>query len=334
MEANRIFANKLWNAGRLVLSLLDRAPAAPQSGPQWTLADSFVFGRLKAITRDVERLFQTFQYGEAGRQIYEFFWSEFADWYLEIAKLQVNDGGDRAFYTANVTVRIYDYLLRMLHPFTPFVTEELWGYLKRACQEKSGPEHSGRYLPQDEKAWPEALIVAPWPEPMQDEGWEADNIAAFSQVQEIVRAIRNLRSDKNVKSNRKLASIFVVSHEANDSLYHLLADDRGVIAALAGLDESRLELRESLPVKPEGHVALVAGGAEIFLPLAGLVDSDEERQRLSKELAETEGQISRLEKLLSGSFAEKAPAAVVQKERDRLAAYQETAQKLRSQLAG
>ena len=137
VEANRNFANKLWNAGRLVLSLLAKAPAAPQSEPQWTMADGFVHGRLKALTRDVERLFQTFQYGEAGRQIYEFFWSEFADWYLEIAKLQVADGGDRAFYTANLTVRVFDYILRLLHPFTPFVTEELWGHLKRACQEKS-----------------------------------------------------------------------------------------------------------------------------------------------------------------------------------------------------
>ena len=337
VEANRNFANKLWNAGRLVLSLLSKAPAAPQAEPQWTMADGFVHGRLKALTRDVERLFQTFQYGEAGRQIYEFFWSEFADWYLEIAKLQVADGGDRAFYTADLTVRVFDSVLRLLHPFTPFVTEELWGHLKRACQEKSGQEHSGqehscRYLPQDEEAWPEALIIAPWPAPEQEQGWEAGAIAAFSQVQEVVRAIRNLRSENNVKSSSKLASIFVVSHEANDSLYHLLTDDRSVIAALAGLDESSLELYESLPVKPEGHVALVAGGAEIFLPLVGLVDSGEERQRLSKELAEAEGQIARLEKLLSGSFAEKAPAPVVQKERDKLAAYRETAQKLRSQL--
>jgi len=98
-----------------------------------------------------------------------------------------------------------------------------------------------------------------------------------------------------------------VSHAANDSLYHLLEDDRRVIAALAGLDESRLELYESLPAKPEGHVALVAGGAEIFLPLASLVDSGEERQRLSKELAEVEGQIARLEKLLPGRLPKKLP---------------------------
>ncbi len=327
VEANRNFANKLWNAGRLMLSLLAKAPAAPQSDPQWTMADAFIFGRLKVLTRDVERLFQVFQYGEAGRQIYDFFWSEFADWYLEIAKLQVADGGDCAFYTADLTVRVFDTILRLLHPFTPFITEELWGHLKRACQELSP-----RYLPVDH-AWPEALIVAPWPEPMQDAGWEAESIASFTQVQEIVRAIRNLRAEKNVHSGRKLASIFVVSHAANDTLYHLLADDRRVIAVLAGLDESHLELVESLPEKPEGHVALVASGVEIYLPLAGLVDTSEEKARLSKELSEVEGQIARLEKLLSGSFAEKAPAPVVQKERDKLAGYQETAQKLHAQLA-
>jgi valyl-tRNA synthetase len=333
VEANRNFANKLWNAGRLVLSLLERAPAAPQGEAHWTTADGFVHGRTKVLTRDVDRLFQTFQYGEAGRQIYEFFWSEFADWYLEIAKLQVAGGGDRAFYTANLTVRVFEIILRLLHPFTPFVTEELWGHLKRACQGKSA-----RYLPQDGR-WPEALIVAPWPEPEPDQGWEEGAITAFGQVQEVVRAIRNLRAEKagkehrSVKSNTKLGAIFVVSHAANDALYHMLEDERGVVAALAGLDESSLILQESLPAKPEGHVALVAGGAEIFLPLAGLVDSGEERARLAKELAEAEGQITRLEKLLSGSFAEKAPAPVVQKERDKLAAYQETAQKLRAQLA-
>ena len=82
----------------------------------------------------MERLFNTYQYGEAGRQIYEFFWSEFADWYLEIAKLQLAEGGDRAFYTAQTLVRVLDTCLRLLHPFTPFVTEELWGHLKRAAR--------------------------------------------------------------------------------------------------------------------------------------------------------------------------------------------------------
>ena len=113
----------------------------------------------------------------------------------------------------------------------------------------------------------------------------------------------------------------------------MLQQQISTLAALAGLDMTALQILGSLPAKPEGHIALVAGPVEIFLPLAGLVDASEERARLEKDLAETQSQIERLEKLLSSSFAEKAPAAVVQKERDRLAAFKETAEKLKGQLA-
>jgi valyl-tRNA synthetase len=331
VEANRNFANKLWNAGRLIIGLTEQAPAAPQGQPAWTLADGYILGRLKALIRDVERLFQNFQYGEAGRLIYDFFWNEFADWYLEIAKLQVAEaangtaiGHDRAFYTASTAICMYDYILRLLHPFTPFVTEELWGHLKRTCQEKSPA-----YVPID-GTWAEALIVSPWPELIPDEGWEAGFISGFNQLQDVVRAIRNLRAEKNVKPSQKLACTFVASPE--NAIHNILSANRKTIAALAGLDESRITLHEALAAKPEGFVSLVAGGAEIYLPLAELVDPAEERARLEKELADVSGQIARLEKLLGSDFANKAPAAVVQKERERLAAFQETAEKIRAQL--
>ncbi|MFZ6029479.1 MAG: valine--tRNA ligase [Chloroflexota bacterium] len=325
VEANRNFANKLWNAGRLIVGLIGQAPATPQGDPVWTLADKFILGRLKQLTRDAERLFQGFQYGEAGRLIYDFFWSEFADWYLEIAKLQLAEGGDRAFYTASLATRIFDAILRLLHPFTPFVTEELWGHLKRASQ-----EHSSQLLSHN-GAWEEALIVARWPEPMADEGWEEEAIASFHLLQEVVRAIRNLRSEKNVKPSQKLACTFVASRESGT--YQAMADSCRVIALLAGLEASRIALHEAPAAKPENHVSLVAGGIEIFLPLAELVDPAEERARLEKELAEAGGQIARLEKLLNSDFANKAPAAVVQKEREKLAAYQETAAKIKAQIA-
>jgi len=174
------------------------------------------------------------------------------------------------------------------------------------------------------------LIIARWPEPLQDQGWEGENIANFQAVQEIVRSIRNLRSEKNVKPDRRIPAILSASFEAA----HLLMHEVPVIAALAGLDSKELAViantKGSFP-RPEGHVALVAGAVEVFLPLSGLVDMEEERARLSKALVETEAQISRLESLLSGDFAKKAPLAVVQKEREKLANYQETAQKLRGQ---
>ncbi|PWH12166.1 MAG: valine--tRNA ligase [Anaerolineae bacterium] len=323
VEANRNFANKLWNAARLVIGLLQKAPIAPVSPePKWTLADAFIFARLKALTRDVERLFQTFQYGQAGQMLYDFFWNDFADWYLEIAKLQIAEGGDRAFYTADLLVRVFETTLRLLHPFIPFVTEEIYGHLKKACH-----EHSTYFKPQDGQ-WSDVLMIARWPEPMRDEGWEEENLREFALFQEVVRAIRNLRAEKNVKPGLKLAAI-VVEGKERQGLYQSLRRD---LAVLAGLDEARITVYTELAEKPEGQIALVAGPLEVYLPLAEMVDLDEERARLRKELADAEAQIARLEKLLASDFASKAPPQVVQKERDKLALYQETAAKLRAQL--
>jgi valyl-tRNA synthetase len=323
VEANRNFANKLWNATRLVISSLDKAPTSAESRPQWTLADAFIWARTKELITNVERLFQNFQYGEAGRQIYDFFWSEYADWYLEIAKLQLAEGGDRAFYTADLLIRVLDICLRLLHPFTPFVTEELWNHLKQATQ-----AHTRQILPLSGN-WEEALIIACWPEPIAFEGWEEENIREFSLFQEVVRAIRNLRAEKNVRPGQKLSAIIVEGVDRR-GLYDY---EKRNLAALAGLDLPRVHVTQTLEARPEGHIALVVGSIQVFLPLADLVDLEEERQRLSKELEAAQAQAARLEKLLSGDFAQKAPAAVVQKERERLAAFLETAQKLKAQMA-
>ena len=323
VEANRNFANKVWNAGRFVISGLAGLPAdapALPAEPDWTLADSWIWARLQSLVRDVERLFQGFQYGEAGRQLYEFFWGDFADWYLEIAKLQLAQGGERAVQTAAALVRVLDTSLRLLHPFTPFITEELWGHLRRAVL--ASPLAA---LAAD---WPEALIVASWPMPRPEEGWEAGKLAEFSLLQEVIRAVRNLRSEKNVPPGKRIPAALV-----SESAYAMLESQRPALAALAGLDAAALSIQPAIPARPEGSVALVVGPVEIYLPLAGLVDLGEARQRMEKDLAETQAQIERLEKLLGSSFAEKAPPPVVQKERDKLAGYQETAEKLRGQLA-
>ncbi|MEW5870422.1 MAG: valine--tRNA ligase [Chloroflexota bacterium] len=331
VEANRNFANKIWNAGRFVISAisdLSETGAGQElnsdwpedlQAVDWTLADSWIWARLQALVRDVERLFQGFQYGEAGRQIYEFFWGDFADWFVEIAKLQLAQGGARAFYTAYGLGRVLDTSLRLLHPFTPFVTEELWGHLRRALQ--------GSPLAQITAGWPEALMLAAWPMPRPEEGWEAGAVADFGLVQEIVRAVRNLRSEKNVKPGRRIPATLVSA-----SACAMLRQQAEAIAALAGIDRQALNIVETIENKPEGHIALVVGTVEVYLPLAGLVDTDEERARLEKDLREAQTQIERLEGLLGSSFAEKAPPAVVQKERDKLAAYLETQAKLRAQL--
>ncbi|MGE5224133.1 MAG: valine--tRNA ligase [Omnitrophica WOR_2 bacterium] len=327
VEANRNFANKVWNAGRFVLSALQGmgelpdTPASARSPQALTPADRWILARLSALVRDVERLFTNYQYGEAGRQIYDFFWSEFADWYVEVSKLQMAEGGEPAYATVRNLVYVLDTCLRLLHPFTPFFTEELWQYLKPAAQQAG-------FAPANGTNWEEALIVARWPEARTEEAWEAQAVADFNLVMEVVRSIRNLRAEKNVKPGRLIPAVLVSESQVN-----LLNEQGSTISALSHLDPDALQIAPSLSVKPEGSIALVVGPVEIYLPLAELVDLSGERARLSKELAEVQGQVERLEKLLSSSFAEKAPAPVVQKERDRLAGYRETASRLKAQLA-
>ena len=326
VRANRNFANKLWNAGRFVISVLQDAPSEAQGEPSYTTADAWIWARQKQLRQNVESLFQNHQYGEAGRQIYDFFWSEFADWYLEIAKLQMTEGGARAFYTADVLVSVLDTCLRLLHPFTPFVTEELWSKLKEAAAAVSDKIGLPDVL---EKGWPDALIIAPWPEPMAEEGWENQAISDFTRLQDIVRSIRNQRAEKNVKPSVRIHAVMATGEEAFDSL----SKDSSVIANLAGLDAENFEIRSHISEKLDGHIALVTGGAEIFLPLAELTDPAEEKARLEKGLAEAESQIQRLEKLLGSPFAQKAPASIVDAEREKLAGFKESADKIRTQLA-
>jgi valyl-tRNA synthetase len=319
VEANRNFANKVWNAGRFTINAIGQIESKPDETPEWTLADSWIWAKLQQLVRDVERLFQTFQYGEAGRQIYEFFWSDFADWYLETAKVQLSEGGARAYATAETLARVLDIALRLLHPFTPFVTEELWGHLRKALADSP--------LTGLTEGWPEVLMISRWPETREEEGWEADKIADFELIQEIVRSIRNLRAEKSVAPSNHIAATF-----AGGGHTSLLQEQAKILVQLAGLNNDQVMFKASVKEKPEGAAALVIGPVEIYLPLAGMVDLEQERARLEKELAEAQSHITRLEKLLGGDFARKAPEAVVEKEREKLAAYKETAEKIKAQL--
>jgi valyl-tRNA synthetase len=326
VEANRNFANKIWNATRLVLGSLDQVVTTPmpneETGPAPTLADQWVMARLATLKRDVERLFQNYQYGEAGRQIYDFFWNEFADWYVEIAKLQLAEGGRMAYETARNLVQVLDTCLRLLHPFTPFVTEELWGHLKAAAGKVNPPIY-----PLLASEWGEALIVAHWPETTPENPLETEAISNFSLVMDVVRAIRNLRAEKNVKPKQYIPATLVGGDHTG-----VLQMQSATIAHLARLDTEKFTILETIDGKPDGNIALVIGSIEAYLPLEGLVDTAEQRIRLEKELTETTSQIERLEALLASPFAEKAPANVVQKERSKLSTYLEKAEKIKAQL--
>ncbi|MFN2121075.1 MAG: valine--tRNA ligase, partial [Anaerolineales bacterium] len=237
VEANRNFANKIWNAGRFVISAIGRLESAGGAKAEYTLADSWIWARMQQLVRDVERLFQTYQYGEAGRQIYEFFWSEFADWYVEIAKEQIKNDGTRE-QTVRTLARVLDISLRLLHPFTPFVTEELWGHLRASLLDSP--------LAALASEWPEALIVAPWPEPREEEGWETEKMRDFALVQDVVRNIRNFWAEHNILPAGKAQAYFGAGQRTS-----LLREQANVIATLSGLDATRLDFRGELAARPE-----------------------------------------------------------------------------------
>jgi valyl-tRNA synthetase len=275
---------------------------------------------LKQLSETVNRLFETYQFGEAGRQIYDFFWTEFADWYVEISKDQIAAGGDRAFYTIQRLVRIFDACLRFLHPFTPFVTEALWGHLKSAAQETS--EHLA-----PEGGWEEALIIATWPERMTLEGWEETAIEDFTMIQEMVRAIRNIRAEYKVQPGHKIACTISAGEKIS-----MVEANHQILISLAGLDFDKLTVVNDPLETSSEQVTLVVTPVEISLPMSGLVNVEAERQRLEKERQEAEAQITRLEKLLSSPFSQKAPPEVVQNEREKLQTYRETVTRITQQL--
>lgn len=319
VEANRNFANKVWNIGRYVINAIDRIETKANDAPDWTLADGWIWARLKQTVNSVNSLFEAYQYGEAGKQIYEFLWNDFADWYVEGSKRQLAEGGNRSAYTAYTLAFVLDTMLRLLHPFTPFVTEALWGYLKKACEE------SGLVYTPDE-GWAADLMIAKWPEAMVLDGTENDYLREFGLVQDIVRAIRNVRSEYRIEPNKKLKAAMV-----SEELIALLEAQKEVIADFANLDLDSLKVSAS-PIDAEGLTALVVDRVEVFLQLSSDGDDEADRERLTKELEEAESHIKRLEALLASPFAQKAPEKVVAGERQKLADYQATAEKLRERL--
>ncbi len=318
VKANRNFANKIWNAARYVIGKLGSLPAeeeAAASPP--TLSDRWILARLDQTIADCTRLIGKHQYGQAGSAAYEFVWSEYADWYLEVSKQQLKQPRT-ALTTARTLVSVLDDTLRLLHPYVPFVTEEIWQHLKTAAGERFAPDGG----------WPDALIVAPWPEvkttPPRD-----DDIADFTHLMDIVRAIRNARSENGVDARRRIAATIIAGEGAA-----MLAEQREALAALAQLAPQQLEISAASAEKPAAAIALVVGSSEIYLPLAGMVDAAAERSRLEKEIAALQAQIKRLQGLLGSPFAEKAPPPVVQKERDKLADYRASQEKLEKRLTG
>jgi valyl-tRNA synthetase len=319
VASNRNFANKIWNATRFVTRSLEKASKADAFEPDeadYTAADKWILSRISEVIETADRLMDNYLFGEAGRQVYDFLWSEFADWYLELAKVQLNQDGRRAWVTLGVLRKVLDESLRLLHPYIPFVTEETWQQLKAAFVDADlgiAPV----------EGWAEALIIADWPQP--GPRFETET-ADFNQLQELVRGIRAARAENNVEAARRIIALVAAGDKTP-----FYEEQREILAFLARLDEGELLISEALE-GPDKALTITLGDVTCYLPLAGLIDLEQERERLNKELAEIGQEIERVSNLLAGPFAEKAPANVVQKERDKMARLEASRDEIRQRL--
>jgi len=304
IETGRVFSNKVWNAAKLVIGNLDGvAPGAAPRPEDLTLEDRWIRSRL-ALARDLaDEGLTSYRIQEAAKAVYEFFWHEVCDWYLELAKVRLYGSDERARNTARlVAYEVLEASLRLLHPIMPFLTEDLWQRLP----------HEGV-----------SIARAPWPAPgRRDLEAEAD----MEFLQQAIVAVRTIRAEMNVPPGREAE---VIAHASGRSAA-LLAAAGPKFAALA---RARLAV-DPAAARPAFAAAAIVGDAELFVPLKGLIDLDVERRRLEKERARVEKEwTTAVERLESKEFLDRAPAAVVARERERLVELRQTRDKLERNLA-
>jgi len=309
LESARNFANKIWNATRFVLMNLEDYEAIPEEQLEYTLADRWIISRLNSVAKSVTRLLDAYDLGEAGRQLYDFIWNEFCDWYIEMAKPRLY--GKESEISRKTAQQVIASVLRdtmvLLHPFMPFITEEIWQHLP----------HEG-----------ETIMLTQWPT-AKEELISPEIEQQMDIVMEIIRSIRNMRSEMNVPLGKKADAIIVANKE---EFMPLLEQTASYITLLGTLEN--LELQVSLAEKPAQAVTAVVQGIEVFLPLKGLIDMDKEIARLQKEVEKTNSEIERIEKKLNNpGFVAKAPEDVIAKEKEKLAQYEDSKAALVSRLA-
>jgi valyl-tRNA synthetase len=301
LDARRDFVNKLWNLGRFLNARttadqrrLALQPALPTANA--SLVDRWIASRLSYVTAEMTRLLGEFNFGEAGRVIHDFIWDELADWYVEAYKISSTSGQAEGTLLAQV----YEKTLRLLHPFAPFATEELWQRLTTGIAER-----------------PIALIIAEWPLPADARDVVAEE--QWSDVMALTRAARALRAEYHIETSSTLPAYIRV---ATPSLAKIWRAQEKLIGALPGTRLAPIEIVDASSsdsaALTSGSIAAVAGGAELLIPAEGLFDVQSELRRTEQELADAAKQLQRLEGLLGSEFVRKAPPETVERERERL----------------
>ena len=295
MDAAWNFINKIWNASRYVLmNVGDLTLANLSIGQDLTLADRWILARLQTTIADVTRLFERFEFGEAGRILYSFIWDDYCDWYIEMTKEQLQDKEAANTTTKSILVYVLDQFLRLLHPIMPFVTEEIW-------QQIGGQDKS--------------IVVADYPrvnEAYQDSQVEAQ----MAQLMELIRAVRTIRNEMNTPLSKPVDLYIKVQDAAGQAL---LEANQAYIKRFC--NPAQLVISQA-PEHPEEVVTQVLSFAEILMPLKGLIKLEDELARLEGEQAKLEKEVVRIDgKLSNEKFVSRAPEQVVAEERNKRQGY-------------
>jgi len=291
LEGARNFNNKIWNASRFVLmNLYDYDHDHKLDRKRLTLADRWIYSRFRSAASEVTANLEKYELGEAARLLYEFIWNEFCDWYIELAKQRLYgaDPLDRAT-AQHVLAEVLQGTLELLHPFMPFITEDIWQRL---------PVHRGM-----------TIMKAAWPAPCKEYS-DPEAEGEMEALMEIIRSVRHIRSEVNVPPGKK-ADILIEAPEKKTR--ELIQKWSSYIETLAA---GRVETVEALADKPDQAAHAAARGVEIFVPLKGLIDINQETSRLTKELGVLEKDLAKVSgKLSNDGFLAKAPADVIEKEK-------------------
>ena len=291
-EAMRNFANKLWNASRYVMmNLGENAVNALPAEDKLEIADKWVLSKLNSLIAEVTENLEKYELGVAVQKVYDYIWDTYCDWYIELTKARLySEDADRKQTAIQVLVYVLDQVLRLLHPFMPFITEEIW---------QSIP-HEG-----------DALIVAKWPEYREELAFKAE-CAQMESVMEAIRAIRNRRAEMNVPPSKK-AALFVLTNKAQ-----VFTEGEGFLQRLAYAEA--VTLLEKEPENLNGMVTITTADAKLYIPMGQLVDVAKELERIEKELEKAKKNLAGIEgKLSNENFTARAPEAVVNAEREKAA---------------
>jgi valyl-tRNA synthetase len=318
IEGYRNFANKIWNASRFVFMNLDEkfTPDTELITPNTSLADRWILSRLNSIVKEVQSALEEYRFNDAASALYQFIWHEYCDWYLELSKSALNQekGSAERKAAQTVLVHVLETALRLLHPIMPFITEEIWQLIPEGVRRKASEGKT------------ESIMVAPFPvadDALINAGIEQD----MQMVMDLILAIRNIRGEMNIAPSMQITVVVKVE---NKELGEHLEKSAGYAKTLARIKELRIGVAED---KPTNVATAVIKGAEVYVPLEGILDLTQERDRLQKEIAKISKDIEVFSKKLSNkNFVDKAPKDVVEKDTAKLEEFEVKREKLEQSL--